>query len=214
MRNEERGSQPIGSLTSAIVDSLQVVDSTPEPLPSDSATGGLPSPARKASNSTGLQRGERGVGGKLSVWQADRGLEASFPAPLRTLLHSKAKYDSDFDTLLRYDELPPAKTPAGEAMLDRARQALDEALVPAEPAVVLAALGKLKLSVNPRNMDDGDARAQRRIYLSELREFPADVVVEACGALGRGDWFPNVGRLRDECLYRVNWRRVTREALG
>jgi hypothetical protein len=133
---------------------------------------------------------------------------------LKILLQSRAKYDSQFDALLGYDELPPAKTPAGEAMLDRARQALDEALVPAEPAVVLAALGKLKLSVNPRNMDDGDARAQRRIYLSELREFPADVVVEACGALGRGDWFPNVGRLRDECLYRVNWRRVTREALG
>ena len=136
------------------------------------------------------------------------------PEPLLTLLQSRAKYDSDFDTLLRYEPLPPAKTPAGEAMLDRARNALDAALVPAEPAVILAALGKLKLSVNPRNMAADDAQAQRRIYLSELREFPADVVVEACGALGRGDWFPNGGRLRDECLHRVNWRRVTREALG
>ena len=68
---------------------------------------------------------------------------------------------------------------------------LDAALVPAPKEVILKALTRVKLSVNPRNQGADDAKYQRAIYVDELSEFPADVVVEALQRLGRRDWFPN-----------------------
>ena len=219
MRNEERGLSQLGSPLSKIVSSLQVVDSTQDTPPNSSATGGLPSRAERESNLTGLRRGGRGVAtrpsGPPSVWQADREVEASLPAPLKILLHSKAKYDSEFDTLLRYEPLPPAKTPAGEAMLELARQALDAALAPAEPAAVLKMLARLKISTSSRNRDGDDAKLERRVFADELRHYPLDVVDEACRRWARREqWWPSIAEIVGECDRLVNWRRVTREALS
>jgi hypothetical protein len=137
------------------------------------------------------------------------------PEPLKTLLQSRAKYDSDFDTLLRYDELPPAKTPAGEAMLDRARNALDAALVPAEPAAVLKMLARLKISTSSRKRDGDDAKLERRVFADELRHYPLDVVDEACRRWARREqWWPSIAEIVGECDRLSRWRRVTREALG
>jgi hypothetical protein len=131
------------------------------------------------------------------------------------LLHSKAKYDSDFDSLLRYEPLPPAKTPAGEAMLELARQALDAALAPAEPAAVLKMLARLKISTSSRNRDGDDAKLERRVFADELRHYPLDVVDEACRRWARREqWWPSIAEIVGECDRLVNWRRVTREALG
>jgi hypothetical protein len=219
MRNEERGLSQLGSPLSKIVSSLQVVDSTQDTPPNSSATTGTPSRDKPALPSTGKPNGGRGVAtrpsGPPSVWQADRGLEASFPEPLRTLLRSKARYDSEFDALLGYDELSPAKTPAGEAMLDRARNALDAALAPAEPAAVLKMLARLKISTSSRNRDGDDAKLERRVFADELRRYPLDVVDEACRRWARREqWWPSIAEIVGECDRLVNWRRVTREALG
>ena len=219
MESEERGLSQLGSPLSKIVSSLQVVDSTQDTPPNSSATGGLPSRAERESNLTGLRRGGRGVAtrpsGPPSVWQADREVEASLPAPLKILLHSKAKYDSEFDTLLRYEPLPPAKTPAGEAMLELARQALDAALAPAEPAAVLKMLARLKISTSSRNRDGDDAKLERRVFADELRHYPLDVVDEACRRWARREqWWPSIAEIVGECDRLVNWRRVTREALS
>ena len=219
MRNEERGLSQLGSPLSKIVSSLQVVDSTQDTPPNSSATTGTPSRDKPALPSTGKPNGGRGVAtrpsGPPSVWQADRGLEASLPAPLRTLLRSKARYDSQFDALLRYEPLPPAKTPAGEAMLDRARNALDAALVPAEPAAVLKMLARLKISTSSRNRDGDDAKLERRVFADELRHYPLDVVDEACRRWARREqWWPSIAEIVGECDRLVNWRRVTREALS
>ena len=219
MQNEERGLSQLGSPLSKIVSSLQVVDSTQDTPPNSSATGGLPSRAERESNLTGLRRGGRGVAtrpsGPPSVWQADREVEASLPEPLKTLLQSRAKYDSDFDSLLRYEPLPPAKTPAGEAMLELARNALDAALVPAEPAAVLKMLARLKISTSSRNRDGDDAKLERRVFADELRHYPLDVVDEACRRWARREqWWPSIAEIVGECDRLVNWRRVTREALG
>ena len=219
MESEERGLSQLGSPLSKIVSSLQVVDSTQDTPPNSSATGGLPSRAERESNLTGLRRGGRGVAtrpsGPPSVWQADREVEAALPAPLKILLHSKAKYDSEFDTLLRYEPLPPAKTPAGEAMLELARNALDAALVPAEPAAVLKMLARLKISTSSRNRDGDDAKLERRVFADELRHYPLDVVDEACRRWARREqWWPSIAEIVGECDRLVNWRRVTREALS
>ena len=219
MESEERGLSQLGSPLSKIVSSLQVVDSTQDTPPNSSATGGLPSRAERESNLTGLRRGGRGVAtrpsGPPSVWQADREVEASLPEPLKTLLQSRAKYDSDFDSLLRYEPLPPAKTPAGEAMLELARNALDAALVPAEPAAVLKMLARLKISTSSRNRDGDDAKLERRVFADELRHYPLDVVDEACRRCAmREQWWPSIAEIVGECDRLVNWRRVTREALS
>ncbi len=219
MQNEERGLSQLGSPLSKIVSSLQVVDSTQDIPPNSSATGGLPSRAERESNLTGLRRGGRGVAtrpsGPPSVWQADRAVEASLPEPLKTLLQSRAKYDSEFDALLRYEPLPPAKTPAAEAMIEQARQALDAALAPAEPAAVLKMLARLKISTSSRKRDGDDAKLERRVFADELRHYPLDVVDEACRRWARREqWWPSIAEIVGECDRLVNWRRVTREALG
>jgi hypothetical protein len=134
---------------------------------------------------------------------------------LKILLRSKARYDSEFDTLLRYEPLPPAKTPAAEAMIEQARQALDAALVPAEPAAVLKMLARLKISTSSRNRDGDDAKLERRVFADELRHYPLDVVDEACRRWARREqWWPSIAEIVGECDRLVNWRRVTREALG
>ena len=40
------------------------------------------------------------------VAATDAALEASWPAPLQTLLRRSARHDADFDKLLGYDEIP------------------------------------------------------------------------------------------------------------
>ena len=67
MQNEEHDSQPIGSLTNRIVGSLEISDSTLTTLPRASETGGSPSPARRASNSTGKPRGVTGSEGTTAM---------------------------------------------------------------------------------------------------------------------------------------------------
>lgn len=129
------------------------------------------------------------------------------------MLRSKARYDSNFDTLLSYDPMIP-KTEAGREMARDAVQILDESLQPATTAAIIEAMVRLKLSTNQRNQDADDARAQRAVYIDELSEFPLDVVEEACRKLARLDeWFPPISKLRDQCQHLVRWRRVTRDAL-
>ena len=215
MQNEEPGLQPIGGPLSKIVNTLQITDSTPEALPNNSVTTGSRPPARKPRNATGLQRGERGADVKPSVWQTDRALEASLPAPLRTLLSSNAIYDSGFENLLRYEELPPARNAVGEAMLEQARAVLDAALVPAEPAAVLKILARLKISTSYRSYAADDAKLERRVYADELRGYPLDVIDEACRKWARREqWWPSVAEIVEECNKLSGWRRVTRAVLA
>ncbi len=139
-------------------------------------------------------------------------MEASWPERLKTLLCSRAKYDADFE-VLGYEPIK-VTTEAGRAAVQSASQMLNEALAPAPKEVILKALARLKLSTNARNQDGDDARFQRAVYVEELAEFPADVVVEACRKMARlEDWFPPIGKLRAECQQLVRWRRLTAEVL-
>jgi hypothetical protein len=216
--HEEQGFPKIGDPMRNVVNSLSVSDSTLTELPSDSVITGSPYPARKPSSSTGPRPGGTGVvatqSGPPSVQSTDRALRASLPAPLRTSLRSKAMYDSAFDQLLGYDAIQP-KTEADREMVQEGLAILDAALVPCPPAIIMKALARLKLSVNPRNQDADDARFQRAIYCDELAEFPLDVVVEGLRKLARlEDWFPPISKVRDQCQHLVRWRRVTRDALA
>lgn len=215
---DERGDSKFRSVGGLLptVSIMPESEACPTAKSSNSETTTLP---RARSLRTSRPAGERGLtttsSSPPSVWQADRGLEASFPAPLKILLRSKARYDSQFDALLRYEPLPPAKTPAAEAMIEQARQALDAALVPAEPAAVLKMLARLKISTSSRNRDGDDAKLERRVFADELRRYPLDVVDEACRRWARREqWWPSIAEIVGECDKLVNWRRVTREALG
>ena len=91
---------------------------------------------------------------------------------------------------------------------------LDESLAPASVPVIFEALARMRLGTIPRNQDADDAKGQRAVYVDALREFPEDVVVEACQRYARRDkWFPSVSEILDQCQHLVRWRRVTREAL-
>jgi hypothetical protein len=218
--NADRGFQKIGAPMKKILNSLAISASTPAIPPTGSEITGLPTPEPPASSSTGQQHGGTGVAVKptessvaLTVRQKDRLLLASWPEPLRTSLISRAIYDSDFSGLIGYDPIEP-RADEGRAMMAEALAALDDLLVPASPDVVYKALARVAISTCHRSEDGPDAKFQRAIYAQELREFPADVVVEACRNWSRREkWWPAVAEILAECQKLVRWRRRTRDAL-
>ena len=123
----------------------------------------------------------------------DKALLASFSAHLIKKLGEKAIYDSEFEGLQRYEDLPPPIKPEGTAIYEAARNALDTVLVPAGADVVIKLLARLKLSTDSRSLDAVDIEAQLVVYGDELQQYPIDVVTEACEKWARREqWWPAV----------------------
>jgi hypothetical protein len=217
MQNEERGLSQLGSPLSKIVSSLQVVDSTQDTPPNSSATGGSLSPARKASNSTGLQRGGRGAGGKPSVYQHDRVAEAQLTLPVRSWLKDNEVVeivhgeDGQFEEarLVRYEG-------DCDCVTDADRAVLDAAMVPATDQQLVPLLATLWEMTSHAQSGGDNLKLKFRGFARLLQQdYPADVAVEAIQRWqDREKWWPSWAELKGECDRLANWRRVTREALG
>lgn len=216
-RNEERGLTPLRSLVPKI-----------EPLPSNSAfrqTGsgsnseitGSESRALAASNSTGMRHGgttavalPSGLQATLNgadAWATDKALIASLPLPVRSRLKSKVNHDFD---LMGYEL-------SGVVDADLAAEAhavVCQSCVPADRAVILAEVTKCFAVTAARDHDETDMKATLAGMVDGLREFPADVIRDACRAYAKGNkWRPSLSELREYCWPRFRTRESLRAAL-
>lgn len=216
--SERQGLTQLGSLAPKI-----------EPLPSNSAcrqtrsgrnteiTGSaLPVPA--ARNAIGRQPGGTTAVALPSELQAmlsgsdalntDKALIASLPPPVRSRLRSKV--NNDFD-LIGYELSghPGARAGTGLEMADHnlAIATVEAACVPANAAVVLTEITRCFAVTQSREHDETDMKATLAGMVDGLKEFPSDVIRDACRAWGKWNkWRPSLTELRDYCWFRYRAR--------
>lgn len=220
MEREDRGFRQIGSLMPMIAVSPQNSGSNRSERPRDSATTGMPSPARTVAKPTGRPHGETGAVATLTTLpsllaagnpaETDRALEAlwtrqlgSSPvAMVRPVYDQPGGYDEvmeGFQRASRFD---------GELVA-----VLEDACLPAHPDMVTKELARLKAGTVGRAMDGIDMEAWLIVVGDELEEFPADVIRGACRKwLRREKWTPSVAELVDECQRLGRRRKLLRIA--
>lgn len=214
---EERGSQPIGNLTSKIVNSLGRSASTPTPNLPSSATSGAASPAPAASRSTGQALSATTAGASIAsalegrdAEKADRALLALLRPLERSSLAPKLTSDFEVEGFRQTGAIPAA-----------ARQQLTAAVTAmirpcGKSTAAKEALRCLSLTVS-RERDGADLSLMAAALSDELSEFPADVVATAFRKWARREkWWPSLSEIRDECLRlsRVRWslHKILRDA--
>ena len=94
-------------------------------------------------------------------------------------------------------------------------QILNEALLPCPKEVAMKAMYALKVRTANTPADREIAEERMAIYLTDLLEYPQDVVVSACRAIANeSKWFPAWADLRRELEWRVRKRKKQLEALN
>jgi hypothetical protein len=217
-RNEGQGFQKVGSLPSNPTNSVQSLGSIAQTLTeksrSSGTTGGRSLDSADAS-STGTQLSTIGSG-KLpaavsekmagaDAWSTDKSLIASLPPQVRSSLRSKV--NNDFDLIgYELDGQPVGLADAAD-LVERACQ-------PADRAVVLYEITKCFAVTTARDHDETDMKATLAGMVDGLREFPEDVIRDACRAYARcHKWRPSLSELREFCWPRFRARESLRSTL-
>jgi hypothetical protein len=142
-------------------------------------TIGSPKPVPVASSVTGLQRGE--IGAELRRSAVTR-LCASSPAETNKSLEAALMQRYGLSKRLRpsvligepdYAMVPVRDDPDFQA----AYNAIHLAMVPAPDEMIIAALGVLEAKCKRGKESDGAGDLGLRVFVSELRNYPADVVL-------------------------------------
>lgn len=218
---EERGFQPIGSLTKQAANSLSPTVSTPTPSPRNSATIGLVSPAARDSRPIGRQHGEiavvrsPGAEGKLpSPAQVDQNLLASLPRSVASALReriidrSTPEYGWDCE-FVGYYQIDAPEADVAEALMQT-----NATLIPVPGEVVKAELARLKVTTKSRAESGDDLKLTLAAYAEYLAEYPADVVVDALRWWARNEkWWPAWAELKELLDRRVRRRKALKLAL-
>jgi hypothetical protein len=148
--------------------------------------------------------------------KVDRALLCSLPSSVTAALREHLAEGSwtgpyGFDPVTESFEL---ERPVEAADLMQAIALVGQALQPAPGEVISNELVRLRVLTASRGHDLALERAMFNVYLEELGEYPADVVVDACRAWGRREKFwPSGAELRAECDRRVLRRKRLRDAL-
>ena len=97
---------------------------------------------------------------------------------------------------------------------DLALQIAEAACLPASAAVVLTEVTKCFAVTVAREHDETDMKATLAGIVDGLREFPEDVIRDACRAYARcHKWRPSLAELREFCWPRFRARESLRAAL-
>ena len=97
---------------------------------------------------------------------------------------------------------------------DTAIKMLDKALEPLPSKTILQELTRLKLKTMARNMTTEELSLQLAVYVDELSEYPADIVVKVLRDWPRNSkWWPTWHELDIELRWRTNRRQYKLDAL-
>lgn len=214
-QNRERQSTPVGNLTSKIAHSLSPEGSIQSRSERDSLPATLP---KQRSPQTGTQAGGHGaltlsssLRSMLSgadAWSTDKALIASLPQPVRSRL--KSKVNNDFD-IIGYDL---AEAAGNQVEVREALAIVSAACSPAPANVTLAEVTKCFAVTTAREHDETDMKATLAGMVDGLREFPEDVIRDACRAYARcHKWRPSLSELREFCWPRFRARESLRSVL-
>lgn len=115
-----------------------------------------------------------------------------------------------FDTeLIRYDF-----DGAPEDDVAAARDLLQAVNAPCPKEIAVTAITTLRARTKARSDQQQDQDTMLAIYASDVMEYPADIVVEACRSIGRSQvFFPSVSEIIDACEWRVRERRLLLRAI-
>jgi len=105
-------------------------------------------------------------------------------------------------------EMPPAADLAAAAMMIRG------ALQPAVPQTIKAELARLRATTISRNADQADLTLTFAAYADAFRDYPADIVIEACRFWARNEKFwPALSELLERMDRKFRRRRLLAEAI-
>jgi hypothetical protein len=212
MSDEEHISRPIGGLTSDIVNMLDPSGSRrkksmtrPKPL----STGSAMALAERPPGRTGVAAGRAGSGvqPRGEVARLERHLGISLPPVFVSSV--VAETDADFEvTGYRLENYDGSDAEEALAMLKRLNAAGGERLA-AEKLLELKVL-----CAGAKATSDNSVEFELEVLRRRLRNYPADVIREACDEWGdREKWFPDWASLKAVCEEKVLRRRSLLNAL-
>jgi hypothetical protein len=212
--NEDRAFLPIGSLATRILNLPPSTDSTtaksPKP-PQSSATTGQRLPVSTRSNLIGPQHGatvsailasaDKNRTG-VEPYQIDRALDHSLPPCVLSCLETTSSYTADpvygftgtIETYMAVGSLKEEQR--GE--LRNAIIMLEDASRPAPSDMIVYELGRMRVQTKAKAEDTDNMEFILRVYAEDMREYPADVIREACRKWSRTEkFFPAWSELKE-----------------
>lgn len=124
----------------------------------------------------------------------------------------KSKVNNDFD-LVGYEFVGGSEVDLGESAA-AAAALVERASAPATPACILAEVTRCLSVTVAREHDETDMKATLAGMVDGLREFPEDVIRDACRAYARcHKWRPSLSELREFCWPRFRARESLRATL-
>lgn len=213
LENEDRGLQPIGSLTSGILNSLSTTVSetakSQKPPPSFATIGSRQAVATRSS-SIGqrhgatvfeLLRNADPMRTGVDPEQIDRALDLLPPCVMRCLeVRTNTISDPNYGFMGTVKTFTPICTLASERESDlhRSIAALELVNDRAPEKMIVFELGRLRAMTKAKAEDQDSVEFLLRCYSDDMREYPADVVREACRKWARTEkFFPAWCELKD-----------------
>jgi hypothetical protein len=124
----------------------------------------------------------------------------------------RSKVNNDFD-LVGYEIQSPVAA-GDEQYFGAALGIVEAACAPADRAVILYEITKCFAVTTARDHDETDMKATLAGMVDGLREFPEDVVRDACRAYAKcHKWRPSLSELREFCWPRFRARESLRATL-
>ena len=201
-QTEDRASQPIGDLTSRIVDSLPARASTPSEQPRNSAITGPASRGNAASSSIGTALFGTGAARPPTVREAvqaqdaelvDRALAALLRPLERSCLAPNLTPEFDLKGWRKTGEIPAD-------MLPDLRRTAVAILRPAGQAIAAQEAGRCLLLTKSRSSDQTDLKLMIAALADELADYPADVLTTAFRRWAKREkWSPSLAEIKAEC---------------
>jgi hypothetical protein len=129
----------------------------------------------------------------------------------------ECKERTKIDPVYGYDFEPDYALvgPVDADALQQMRRALADALVPAPGPMIAKEIARLGMVCKVRAEEVDEIKLRIGVFADELREYPADVLVDACRFWGRTEkFFPAWSELKDLLDVRVKRRKRLAAAVG
>lgn len=213
MNDEEHISQPIGSLTSGIVNMLDPSGSrrkTSTTRPKTSSTGSSMVPVAPAPGRTGAVAGRAGSGDRPRgvVARLERHLGILLPPAFASCLEAETNADFEVTGYTLRDDYDGSDAEEALDLLKRLNAPGGERLA-AEKLLELKVL-----CAGAKATSNESVEFELEVMRRRLRNYPADVIREACDEWGdREKWFPDWASLKAICDDKALRRRSLLDAL-
>ena len=139
----------------------------------------------------------------------DKSLNQMLKSRLTSCMKCKTKtvfteHGTDYKEIIIFEGLDEAKK-------QEAQEILNAFLEPLPQDRILKGLTRLQVICPEREKSEIDKKFRLKIYVEELRKYPADVVVMAL--LKKYKWFPALAELLDVCDNEMTFREIVKKGL-